>query len=454
MATPEQPQMIRLQGVGWMPATLPTDLTVGDQLMYNGGGICQITKITDATKHFLNVTEVSTETGEENTRRIKKSGGVVRAPEQIRRPLGHQDVPADSYRAQVRAPEHAEWVTVGHGATVADAINGLAPSRRTRHYFGTVMLDNHGLGYSKDNPDGRADSVKAMTDGETLTAADGHNFRILPPGQPQTPARPTAEETAQSTLPTLEGHTVTATLNGRMWTVSLFEDGTTAPLLVDKIGDHVNDAPAYAARELIRVREEQLKESAALLALDDETLYRVHEYRASTATTDPVTMTGREARARLQAAREEAGPERPWGHNTPRFTLEHSGAHWWTTTHAYKGGHRDQWNRRHITVRPLVVARAARVLMEHTGDGCIAPVEKPGTRAFGPWVRPVPNFPEQVVVCSVANGLHQAPQHEPAASNWAECMGAYRAALEGAGWEFKTATADGCMVFQEPATLA
>lgn len=183
MATPEQPQTIHLQGVGRVPATPATSLKAGDQLIYNYGGVYQITKITDATPKYFDVTEVSSETGQENTHRVKKDRLVAYVPQEHHRPIGYQDAPATSYRAQVRAPEFGQWVTVGYGATVEEAIGGLTPSGQAPHYFGTVMLDNHGLGYTKETPDGRADSVKAMTEGETLTAADGHSFRILPPEQ-------------------------------------------------------------------------------------------------------------------------------------------------------------------------------------------------------------------------------------------------------------------------------
>lgn len=153
-------------------------------------------------------------------------------------------------------------------------------------------------------------------------------------------------------------------------------------------------------------------------------------------------MTGRDARARLAAARAEAGPEQPHGRNTPRFTLEHSGAHWWATTHAYKGGHRDQWNRRHIAVRPLVVAKAAHLIMEYTGDGCISPVERPSLEAYGPWVRPVEGRADMVTVNRVSGGLTARPQHEPAATRWDEWTQAYREALEGAGWHLVNPCAD------------
>jgi hypothetical protein len=724
MATTETPSTMHLQGVGRVPAVEASELRVGDQLMYNGGSVYEIVKIEDASAKFFKIFEVSTATGEESSRRVKKDRLAARVPDKHRRPLGFYAAPRTEYRAQIKPPTgDLGWITVGHGATIKDAVSGLTPSYDVPTYFANAMLDRHGLGWTVDNPNGRADSLKAMTEGETLTAADGHSFRILPPEQaaascgwtdadayhldiidtdgtvyahkdvnrqeaerlaahetrtgttrddangvitvhglstnmgPRThvltpqrpgaewpcmvaeeptaareeaPARPAAEGTvipaghtlgihvdhadspdardaaaaliaaghtpallsgrfddndtefargtgfmiqvrrdgrvmvyhlvdgvdswnsmgdddrravlrtyrdtlraagwesdgrifrcvqawrtsplpegvtlaqtrgeapteedlpvsaaeivaefgpqaleegrqmarevfaevaaesekeqqAARTLPTLEGHTITATLKGSLWTVALYADGNDEPLHTDKIGDHVDDGPAYAARELIRVRTAALEEKAALLALDDETLYEVCEYRASTPTGEPVTMTGRDARARLTAAREEAGPEKPHGRNTPRLTLEHSGAHWWATLHAYStAGHRDQWNRRHIAVRPLVVARAAHAITEYTGDGCISPVEKPGIQAYGPWVRPVEGRADMVTVNRVSSGLVQRPEHEPASTRWDEWTQAYREALEGSGWVLvnpRAEWADGGAVFLAP----
>ncbi|RNG26436.1 hypothetical protein EEJ42_14920 [Streptomyces botrytidirepellens] len=144
--------------------------------MYNSGGVYQITKIEDASPKFFRLFEVSAETGEEYSRRVKKDGLVARVPEADRRRLGH-DAPVTLYRAQVYAPHGRIWITVSHGATVEAAVSG-----RTRlngfSYFASVLLDRHGLGGTFD---ARAASVRAMAEGETLTAADGHRFRILPP---------------------------------------------------------------------------------------------------------------------------------------------------------------------------------------------------------------------------------------------------------------------------------
>jgi hypothetical protein len=193
MATPEQPKKIRIQAVGWLPAIEASELEVGDQRIYNFGSTHQITKIEEASPKFLTITSVSTETGEEYTSRVKKTSLVARASERDRHRLGH-DAPATAYRAQILPPNGPGWITVSHGATAEDATRGNATSGHPS-YFDSVMLDHHGLGYTSDNPNGRADSVKAMTDGETLTAEDGHSFRILPPKQPEQPALRVVEGT-------------------------------------------------------------------------------------------------------------------------------------------------------------------------------------------------------------------------------------------------------------------
>ncbi|MFB6629937.1 hypothetical protein ACFCWY_08585 [Streptomyces sp. NPDC056362] len=183
---------IHLQGIGRVPAAEAHELTVGDQLMYNSGGTTQITKIENASAQFLNITQVDTTSGEEHTRRTKKTSMVARVPENLHRPLGW-DAPTHTYRAQVRAPEHGQWVTVSYGMTVAAAASGSA---RDGHpsYFATNKLSDHGLGNTAANPNGHAESGQALAEGQTLTAADGHSFRILPPEQPEPPAP--AEETA------------------------------------------------------------------------------------------------------------------------------------------------------------------------------------------------------------------------------------------------------------------
>ncbi|WP_331732967.1 hypothetical protein OG613_49020 (plasmid) [Streptomyces sp. NBC_00015] len=162
---------IHLQGIGRVPAAPAHQLKVGDQLMYNHGGVYQITKIEEASPKFLKITEVSAETGEEFQRRTKKTSAMARVPEKRRACLG-VDAPATDYRAQVRAPEHGEWVTVSHGATMEDATSGYPA------YFRSSILGRHGLG---GNYDANKASVEAMTEGKTLTAEDGHRFRILPP---------------------------------------------------------------------------------------------------------------------------------------------------------------------------------------------------------------------------------------------------------------------------------
>ncbi|MGW3932906.1 hypothetical protein ACWECC_33155 [Streptomyces microflavus] len=163
---------IHLQGVGRVPAAQASKLKVGDQLMYNYGGVYQITKIEDATPKFFLIFEMSAETGEEHSGRVKKDRLVARVPEASRRRLGH-DAPTTDYRAQVYAPQGKTWITVGHGTTVEDATQGYKAA-----HFSSSILRNHGLGGSYD---ANKASIKAMANGETLTAADGHRFRILAP---------------------------------------------------------------------------------------------------------------------------------------------------------------------------------------------------------------------------------------------------------------------------------
>lgn len=170
---------IHLQGIGRVPAVPAHKLKIGDQLMYNYGSVYQITKIEDASPKFFRIFEVSAETGEEYNRRVKKDRLVARVPEADRMRLGH-DAPATLYRAQVYAPQGRTWVTVSHGVTVEAAAEGRTLLNRFS-YFASVLLDRHGLGGTFD---ARSANVKAMAQGKTLTAEDGHRFRILPPELP------------------------------------------------------------------------------------------------------------------------------------------------------------------------------------------------------------------------------------------------------------------------------
>ncbi|MGP3776995.1 hypothetical protein ACTWJ8_39800 (plasmid) [Streptomyces sp. SDT5-1] len=193
------PRKVRLQYVGWVPAVEARELVVGDQVMYNGGSVCQISAIEEASARFLYVYEVCTEKGTESRRKVRKDSPAARVPEEHRRPLGHESAPARHYRAQVCAPHGDDaWVTVSHGATVDEAGHGLTRTGRARSYFSSLLLDAHGLGYRADNVDGRAESVQAMTEGQTLTAEDGHRFRILAPEQPPSGTETgTVDEAAQ-----------------------------------------------------------------------------------------------------------------------------------------------------------------------------------------------------------------------------------------------------------------
>lgn len=254
-------------------------------------------------------------------------------------------------------------------------------------------------------------------------------------------------------MPTLEGHRFTVTADAGRTVIRMYADGQAAPVFEDWTY-HPSDADVVPmiAREMARVQRNRMKETAALLALDDATLYQV-----ATSAGDVETMTGAAARARLQVEREKAGPEKLHSRNTPRVTLEHSGARWLLTVHAYKGGNHDFRNNLRIVVVPQVTADAGEVLGDATGDGWLLPVEKPSAQAFGAWVRPVPERPDMVVVHRVACGLHQRPEHEPARSRWDEHMTAYRAALEAAGWKTVNPCADwadGGMVFLAPERTA
>jgi hypothetical protein len=169
------PRKIRIEAVGWLPAVEASDLRVGDQLMYNFGGVAQVTKIETASPQFLRITEQSVTSGRQSTRRVKKTSLMARLPQGSRRRLGH-DAPAAHYRAQVQAPGGGNgWVTVSHGRTLDAAVNGSMANNQPSH-FGSLVMDRHGFD--------RADGVRAMAEGETLTAENGHRFRVLPPGMP------------------------------------------------------------------------------------------------------------------------------------------------------------------------------------------------------------------------------------------------------------------------------
>lgn len=248
------------------------------------------------------------------------------------------------------------------------------------------------------------------------------------------------EEEFMPTLPTLEGHTVTATLDRTMWTVALYENGNPEPLLTDKLGDHVTDGPAYAATALVRARKRDLEEAAALAALDDTTAYVA--LRSDAEEAQPVT--AEEARQILRQARQEAGPEPLRDYGAPRMTLRHSGAFWRAKVYAYtEDGRRNVLGGRTVVITPAVAYEAGRVISKGTGDGMIYPVAKPSIESYGPWVRPVDGHADRVIVSRVATGLHRRPEGEGRAMLWDEYMSAYRTALEGAGWVLEERTADG-----------
>ena len=223
--------------------------------------------------------------------------------------------------------------------------------------------------------------------------------------------------------------------------VRMYDSVTAAPAHEDWTGHEPDsDVVPMIAREMARVHNNAMPETAALLALESGTMYQV-----ATTAGDVETMTGRAAYARLQSYRETAGPEKLHSRNAPRVTLEHSGARWLLTVHGYhENGNKDFRSNLRVVVVPLVVAEAGQALMEGTGGGYLLPTETHSTEAFGPWVQPVPNFPEQVVVHWVACGTPA----QPGAQKYEQHMATYRGVLEAAGWVYKVTTADGGMVFQ------
>ncbi|MFD8654972.1 hypothetical protein [Streptomyces mirabilis] len=245
--------------------------------------------------------------------------------------------------------------------------------------------------------------------------------------------------------PVLPGHFLRVDRTHRLMTVTLWKEDGKAPLYEDKIGDHVDDGPAYVAKVLVRARNRDLREAAALAALDDTTAYVV--LRGDKAA-EPVT--AEEAREVLRQARQEAGLEPLRDYGAPRMTLQHSGAFWHVKVHAYHdNGKRNIWENRNIVITPAVVHEAGSVIGDATGDGMVYPVAKPSVHAFGPWVRPVPGHADRVIVSRVANGLHQRPQQDLASIPWEVHMQAYRSALEAAGWVLNGETAEG-WIFEHP----
>jgi hypothetical protein len=320
----------------------------------------------------------------------------------------------------------------------SDRVRKVAPPRfearsvsgRTVH--GVWDVDEDGWVVTNGTKESAEEVTEALNVGRLTLDAYG---RIQYPGHPL------------PDMPTMDGHRFEITRTSARTTVLMYADDQAAPVLQDWTG-HAPDSDVVPmmAREMVRVRTNLRKETAALLALDDATLYQV-----ATSAGDVETMTGAAARARLQSYREEAGPEKLHSRNSPAVTLEHSGARWLLTVHAYReSGGRDFRNTFRVVVVPQVVAAAGQMLMKGTGGGYNLPVESLSVEAFGPWVRPVPNFPEQVVVNWVACGT-PVPQDAPRYEEHAET---YRGVLEAAGWVYKVTTDDGGMVFQEPARTA
>jgi hypothetical protein len=376
----EQPK-IQLQTVGWVPADQVGNLNVGDRIMWNGGNISEVTDVEQVSRCFRLISLKSSETGkQEGQRRLKNTSLVARIPQ------AKEEAPA-AEPAEETGPISAAEIVAEYGP---DALKEAEEIAR---------------------------EVFAEVDVETAK-----------------------EKEAARTLPTLEGHTVRVTLKGHMWTVTLYDGSTGDELFSDKIGDHVDDGPAYAAKALIRAREGDLKEAAALAALDDTTAYVA--LRSDAVAAEGVT--AEEAREILRQARQEAGPEPLRDYGAPRMTLRHSGAFWSATVHAYAAnGNRLPFKNRRVTIVPDIVHAAGTVIMDRTGDGLVYPVAKPSIHAFGPWVRPVPGHADQVIVSRVANGLHQRPQSDLASIPWEEHTQAYQNAMEGAGWALVERTDDG-----------
>lgn len=64
---------MHLQSVGRVAAIPASQLAVGMRLMWNGGSTYDVVSITDVSPAFLEIIECETRTGEEYTRRLKKS---------------------------------------------------------------------------------------------------------------------------------------------------------------------------------------------------------------------------------------------------------------------------------------------------------------------------------------------------------------------------------------------
>jgi hypothetical protein len=458
----EQPK-IQLQTVGWVPADQVGNLNVGDKIMWNGGNTSEVTDVEQVSRCFRLISLKSSETGKQETpRRLKNTALVARIPQakEEATAAGPAEEATPERLAVGTRVRHVsqQWAT----RTVAPKGTAVVVAVGREHHDGTCEYEVlAGEEFSRRvgednlmtrNTEWNSNAVvfvsappAPMTRAEAMIEALGPDVmaearQIAAEVHAEVEEETAKEKAVWSTLPTLEGHTVRATLRRHMWTVTLYDGSTGDELFSDEIGDHVDDGPAYAAKALIRVREGDLKEAAALAALDDTTAYVALRSDAEAAE----GVTAEEAREILRQARQESGPEPLRDYGAPRMTLRHSGAFWSATVHAYAAnGNRLPFKNRRVTIVPNIVHAAGTVIMDRTGDGLVYPVAKPSIHAFGPWVRPVPGHADQVIVSRVANGLHQRPQSDLASIPWEEHTQAYQNALEGAGWTFVERTDDG-----------
>ncbi|MFH8483014.1 hypothetical protein [Streptomyces sp. NPDC018055] len=247
-------------------------------------------------------------------------------------------------------------------------------------------------------------------------------------------------------LTSLPHHFLTVALDGHRVIVSLYEGGSTAPVLTDWVGDHVPNAAQSTAKVLVRRRETDLKEAAAVAALDDAV-----QYVALRTGADAEPVSAEQAQEILRQARQEAGPEPLRNYGAPRMILTHSGTFWHATVHAFtSNGQRNRREDRSVIIAPAVVVDAMGIIGQACGEVTIYPVAKPGIHSYGAWVRPVDGRPDNVIVARTATGLHRRPGREETGARWDAYMDAYRTALTGAGWTFEERT-DGGDVYQRPA---
>ncbi|MFD7835672.1 hypothetical protein [Streptomyces sp. NPDC059761] len=255
-------------------------------------------------------------------------------------------------------------------------------------------------------------------------------------------------------LPSLEGHQVTVHADTRPTgkvTVQLWEKGHGVPAYSEETWNRSALAYQSLAAGMIRARQAALAERAALDALDDATLYEVTTTKGSIPQGAPQRLDGAAVRALFRRDREATGEERP--HRGPYLEITRNGAMWRSVHTVFNSqGRRDafkSWGRRAV---PAVVADAGQAIMR-AGYSLLSPVEKPDTRAFGPWVRPVPGHADRVIVSRVANGWHRRPdggQWPDSAARWEEETDDYASILRANGWTEVEATDDGIIFTTQP----